>query len=130
MFNKFPKNTGTYRAMSVSLALLFPSYLLRFIPFLHSVYKKPTFTEQYTRRDSFGPKEKKKILLALLSSAFEVALLKNSQVKSANSKNILQLNGYPEKVIISGINKKILYFQTSKRFGPEKCPIYLKLVWN
>ena len=50
-------------------------------------------------------------------------------MRSHQNQNILRQNDYPEEVIISGIKKKILNFQTSKQFDPEKCPVYLKLPW-
>ena len=44
-------------------------------------------------------------------------------------KNILLDNGYPELIIDSSISKKIAQFFMPKRFGPEKCPIYLRVPW-
>ena len=38
-------------------------------------------------------------------------------------------NGYPENVINTQITKKIAQFSTLKRFGPEKCPMYLRVPW-
>ena len=39
---------------------------------------------------------------------------------------ILLDNGYPKNVINTQIIKKIAQFSTLKRFGPEKCPVYLR----
>ena len=39
---------------------------------------------------------------------------------------ILLDNGYPKNVINTQITKKIAQFSTLKRFGPEKCPVYLR----
>ena len=44
-------------------------------------------------------------------------------------KKILLDNGYPKYVINAQIAKKIAQFSTLKRFGPEKCPIYLRVPW-
>ena len=43
-------------------------------------------------------------------------------------KKILPENGYPENVINAQIAKKITQF-TLKRFGSEKCPVYLRVPW-
>ena len=44
-------------------------------------------------------------------------------------KNILLDNGYPKSIIDSNISKKIAQFSIPKRFGPEKCPMYLRVPW-
>ena len=38
-------------------------------------------------------------------------------------------NGYPEDVVLSYIKEKIASFSAVQKFGPQKCPIYLKLPW-
>ena len=38
-------------------------------------------------------------------------------------------NGYPKHTINTQITKKIAQFSTLKRFGPEKCPVYLRVPW-
>ena len=42
-------------------------------------------------------------------------------------KKILLDNGYPKNVINAHITKKIAQFSTLKQFGPEKCPVYLRV---
>ena len=44
-------------------------------------------------------------------------------------KKILLDNGYPKNVIKTQITKKIAQFFTLKRFGPEKCSVYLRGPW-
>ena len=44
-------------------------------------------------------------------------------------KNILLDNGYSESIIDSNISKKIAQFSMPKRFGPEKCPVYMRVPW-
>ena len=44
-------------------------------------------------------------------------------------KKILLDNGYPKNVINSQTAKKIAQFSTLKRFGPENCPVYLRVPW-
>ena len=38
-------------------------------------------------------------------------------------------NGYPEDVILSYTEEKIASFSAVQKFGPQKCPVYLKLPW-
>ena len=51
----------------------------------------------------------------------------NEEIK--HIKNILLDNGYPESIIDCNISKKIAQFSMPKRFGPEKCPVYLRILW-
>ena len=44
-------------------------------------------------------------------------------------KKILLDNGYPKNVVNAQIAEKIAQFSTLKRFGPEKCPVYLRVPW-
>ena len=44
-------------------------------------------------------------------------------------KKILLDNDYSKNVINAQIAKKIAQFSTLKRFGPEKCPVYLGVPW-
>ena len=44
-------------------------------------------------------------------------------------KKLLLDNGYPKNVINGQIAKKIAHFSNVKRFGPEKCPVYLGVPW-
>jgi len=41
--------------------------------------------------------------------------------------SILLNNGYPEHVIKTSISKKNQQFNALVKFGPEKCPVYLRL---
>ena len=44
-------------------------------------------------------------------------------------KTIFLDNGYPEDVILSYTKEKIASFSAVQKFGPQKCPVYLKLPW-
>ena len=46
-----------------------------------------------------------------------------------NIRVILRDNGYPESIIDKGISNKLARFQSLPKFGPNKCPVYLKLPW-
>ena len=51
-----------------------------------------------------------------------------SKLKEINRiKEILLDNGYPEEFVLKQISKKITQFSNPKRFGPDKCPVYLRL---
>ena len=44
-------------------------------------------------------------------------------------KQLLIENGYPAVVLLSCINQKLANVAAEKPFGPEKCPVCLKLLW-
>ena len=44
-------------------------------------------------------------------------------------KQLLIENGYPTDVLLSCINQKLVNFAAEKTFGPEKCPVHLKVPW-
>ena len=45
-------------------------------------------------------------------------------------KQLLIDNGYPEDILLSCIMEKLANIWSEKQFGPEKCPVYLKLPWS
>ena len=45
-------------------------------------------------------------------------------------KGILLDNGYPEAFVLKQVFKKITQFSTPKRFGPDKCPFYLRVSYT
>ena len=89
-----------------------------------SISKKPTFTGQYIRWNSFSPKTRK---ISLIKTEVHRALMICSKTKLGSEldkiKQLLIENGYPADVLLSCINQKLA------NFGPEKCPVYLKLPW-
>ena len=94
--------------------------------FLTSVYRKPTFTGQYIRWNSFCPKTGK---ISLIKTLVHRALMVCSKTKLGSEldkiKQLLIENGYPADVLLSYINQKLANFAAEKTFGPEKCPVYL-----
>ena len=98
--------------------------------FLTSIYRKPTFTGQYIRWNSFSPKPRK---INLIKTLVHRALMICSKTKLDSEldtiKQLLIENGYPEDVLVSCIKEKLATISSEKRFGPEKCPVYLKLPW-
>ena len=98
--------------------------------FLTSIYRKPTFTGQYIRWNSFSPKMTK---ISLIKTLVHRALMICSKTKLGSEldkiKQLLIEKGYPTDVLLSCINHKLANFAAEKKFGPEKCPVYLKLPW-
>ena len=98
--------------------------------FFTSIYRKPTFTGQYIRRNSFSPKTRK---ISLIRTVVQRTLMICSKTKLGPEldkiKQLLIDNGYPADILLSCINKKLASFAAEKPIGPEKCPVYLKLPW-
>ena len=94
------------------------------IGFETSVYRKLTFTGQYLRWESFSPLKRKISLISTLVHRVLMICTKrrlNEEIERINK--ILLNNDYPKNIIN---NKKIAEFSSLKRFGPEKCPVYLR----
>ena len=95
-----------------------------------SVYRKSTFNGQYLRWEFLSPnKQKTNFILTLVHRALMICTKSKLNEKIKHTKNILLNNGYPESIIDSNISKKIAQFSRPKRFGPEKCPVYLRVPW-
>jgi len=100
------------------------------IKFLTSIYRKPTFTGQYIRWNSFSSKKQKTNLIGtLVHRALEICSKEKLEPELDNIRNILRKNGYPVGIINEGIQKKISSFKAPKSEGPHKCPVYLKIPW-
>ena len=95
-----------------------------------SVYRKPTFTGQYFRWESFSPtKQKPNLISTLVHRELMICTKSKLNEEIKHIKNILLDNGYPESIIDCNISKKIAQFSMLIRFGPEKCPVYLRVPW-
>lgn len=96
--------------------------------FVTSVYRKPTFTGQYIRWDSFCDKRRKvNLILTLTHRALKIC----SQCKLGQEldkiTNLLIQNGYPEQLVISVIKRKVEEETDKRPEGPHKCKAYLRL---
>ena len=98
--------------------------------FLTSVFRKPTFTRQYFRGDSFGPtKRKTNLIEALVHRALMICLKGKLQHELENISSILWNNGYPESIIQITMSKKIALFnrkpkrRTAKVFSLLEAPL-------
>ena len=98
--------------------------------FLTSIYRKPRFTGQYIRWNSFSRRTRK---ISLIKTLVHRALMICSKTKLGPEldkiKQLLIENGYPVDVLLSCINQKLANFAAEKPSGPEKCPVCLKLPW-
>ena len=93
-----------------------------------SIYRKPTFTGQYLRWDSFGPTKRKTNLIGtLVHRALKICSKSKLQQELDQIRAILLNNGYPEYIINTSISKKISKFNSAKKEGPQRCPVYLRL---
>ena len=98
--------------------------------FITSIYRKPTFTGQYVRWDSFCAKKVKMNLISLLIHR-AIMICSSSKLKEEldNIRVLLEANGYPTAVINAVIRKKMSNAHNSPVFGPKKCDVYIKLPW-
>ena len=98
--------------------------------FVTSIYRKPTFTGQYIRWNSFCPmKRKTNLISTLVHRALVICSKSTLENELSNIRSILINNGYPEAIINTVITKKINQFCRPTQFGPKKCPVYLHLPW-
>ena len=97
------------------------------IGFETSVYRKPSFTGQYLRWESFSPlKRKISLISTLMHRALMICTKRRLNGEIERIKKILLDNGYPKNVINTQITKKIAQFSTLTRFVPEKCAVYVR----
>ena len=95
-----------------------------------SVYRKPIFSGQYFRWESFSPRKRKTNLIATLVHKALMICTKNKLKQEIDFiKKILLDNGYPEDIVLKHKSKKIAQFSIAEPFGPEKCPVYLRAPW-
>ena len=92
------------------------------------VYRKPTFTGQYLRWESFTPMKRKASLVStLVHRALKICSKSKLKEEINRIKEILLDNGYPEDFVLEQIFKKITQFSRPKRFGPAECPVYFRI---
>ena len=96
--------------------------------FVTSVYRKPTFKGDYVPWNSFCPKGRKRNLIScLVHRAIKICSpCKFDDEIEFIVKMFLDL-GYPEFEINNTIKKCLELSNNPRVFGPEKCPVYLRL---
>ena len=115
-----------------NLALPFLDVLVEKSPFKFttSIYRKPTFTGQYLRGNSFSPRKRKtNLILTLTHRALAICSPKRLPSELDKIKFILLTNGYPEHIIKSFMAMKVKQFYSLPKLGREKCPVYLRFPW-
>ena len=96
-----------------NLALPFLDVLVEKSPskFITSIYRKPTFTSQYLRWNSFSPRKRKtNLILTLTHRALAICSPETLPSELDKIKSILLTNGYPEHVIKSFMAMKMKQF--------------------
>ena len=108
-----------------NLAVPFLDVLVEKSPstFITSIYRKPTFTGQYLRWNSFNPwKRETNLILTLSHRALAICSPKRLPSELHKIKSILLTNEYPEHVIKSFMAMKMKQFHALPKFGPKKMP--------
>ena len=108
-----------------NLALPFLDVLVEKSPskFITSIYRKPTFTGQYLRWNSFSPRKRKtNLILTLTHWALAICSPERLPSELDKIKSILLTNGYPEHVIKSFMAMKIHYISHSAQIWTRKMP--------
>ena len=98
--------------------------------FLTSVYRKPIFTGQYLRWNSFSPQKRKINLIdTLVHRAFIICSKNKLDPELGKIRLILLENGYPEQAINSAFKRKPQQLNFNLIHTVEKCPVYLYILW-
>ena len=98
--------------------------------FLTSVYRKPTFTSQYLRWNSFSPQKCKINLIGtLFHRAFMICSKSKLDPELGKICSILLENGYPEHAINLAFKRKLQQINSNWVHMVEKCAVYLHIPW-
>ena len=96
--------------------------------FATSVYRKPTFTGQYLRWNSFSlHKRKINLIGTLVHRAFMICSKGKLDPEFDKILSILLENGYPENLIKSTIKRKLQQLNLNPVPTVKKCPVYLHI---
>ena len=98
--------------------------------FSTSLYRKPTFTGQYLRWNSFSPNKRKINLIGtLVHRAFMICSKGKLDPELEKILSILLEYGYPENLIKSTIKRKLQQLNLNPLHTVKKCPVYLHIPW-
>ena len=96
----------------------------------HSIHSTTDRSIHSTRVYRFSPRKRKtNVILTLTHRALAICSPERLPSELDKIKFILQTDGYPEHVIKSFMAKKMKQFHALPKFGPEKCPDYLRFQW-
>jgi len=94
--------------------------------FSTSVYRKPTFTGQYLRCNSFSPHKRKINLIGtLVHRAFMICSKGKLDPEFDKIRSILLENGFPQHSNNSTPKRKLQQLNSSPIHTVKKCPVYL-----
>ena len=125
LLNSFHSSLGFTFEKESNLALPFLDVLVEKSPskFITSIYRKPTFTGQYLRWNSFSPRKRKtNLILTLTHRALAICSPERLPSELHKIKSILLTNGYPEHVMKSFMATKMKQYHALPKFGPENAP--------
>ena len=99
------------------------------LAFSTGVYRKPTFTGQYTRWDSFcSRKQKINLIRCLTHRAQKICSPCNLNDELQFLRTLFQKNGYPLGIVDKTISQTLRPREVVE--GPRRCPVYLTLPWK
>ena len=127
-----PQYASPTKRNPITLSLLFLEMLVERhdSEFLTSVYRKPTFTGQYLRWNSFSPQKRKINLIgSLVHRAFIICSKSKLDPELGNIRSILLANGYPEHAGKFGFQTKLQQLNSNPVHTVKKCPVYLHIPW-
>ena len=114
-----------------SLAFLDVLVTRQHTSFVTTIYRKPTFSGLYLNWFSFAPLGRKiNLIRTLVHRALKICSPALLSKELDTIFNVLIENGYPRQIVSNTITKKIDNFSLPKKFGPLKCPVYIKLPWT
>ena len=133
MFNNFnqlhPSISFTMESESNN-CLPFLDVLVKRMPteFITSVYRKPTFTGNYINFLSHCSKKRKiNLVKTLCQRAVSICSPATLDEEIDRITQILKGNGYPEDLVVKTIQFHRDKLTTPKMFGPQRCPVPIKL---
>ena len=98
------------------------------VEFTTSIYRKPTYTGQYTRWDSFSSRSQKVNLIKCLTTrALRICSTQHLQEELEQVRTIFLRNSFPAGIIERVIKRTVIPLPCS--LGPKPCPVYVRLPW-
>ena len=98
--------------------------------FCTTVYRKPSFTGEYTKWSSFCDVGRKiSLVKSLTHRALMICSPQNLPAELEKLKSIFRMNGYPDRLVLKTIEEKVKAFNclTPSKAGPAKCPVYIRI---
>ena len=88
----------------------------------------PTWTLEQSK-NGCGSIQRRVTTLTLTHQALAMCSPERLPSELDKIKSILLTNGYPERVFKLFMAMKMKQFHALPKFGPEKCPVYLRIPW-